>query len=110
MKIISGKVVSTKMDKTATVAVERVVAHPVYKKRFRRVKKYHVHDEMGVKVGDIVKFSASRPFSKLKKWKVVEVLKSITDSGKTGIKSSKKGKLETSGRRKKKVVGKHKVK
>ena len=74
MKIFRGKVISTKMAKTATVAVERTVVHPLYKKRFRRIKKYHVHDEMGTKVGDEVKFVATRPISKLKKWTILEVL------------------------------------
>lgn len=75
MKIFTGKVVSTKMAKTATVAVERVVVHPLYKKRFKRVKKYHVHDDIGAKVGQKVKFAASKPMSKLKKWKILEVIK-----------------------------------
>jgi small subunit ribosomal protein S17 len=74
MKVFTGRVVSTKMPKTAVVAVERVVVHPVYKKRFRRVKKYHVHDELKVKKGDVVKFVASRPYSKLKKWKIIEIV------------------------------------
>ncbi len=73
MKILTGKVISTKMSKTATVAVERVVIHPLYKKRFKKIRKYHVHDENSVaKVGDRVKFVASRPFSKLKKWRILE--------------------------------------
>ena len=75
MKAFKGKVVSMNMEKTATVAVERVDAHPVYKKRIRRTKKYHVHDDIGVKIGDQVSFIASRPFSKLKRWKIVEVVK-----------------------------------
>ncbi|MBU0572550.1 30S ribosomal protein S17 [Patescibacteria group bacterium] len=74
MKIFTGQVVSTKMNKTATVAVERIVVHPMYKKRFKRTKKYHVHDELGVKVGDKVSFVACRPISKLKKWKIIEVV------------------------------------
>lgn len=74
MKVFTAKVLHTKMAKTATVAVERVVVHPVYKKRIRRIKKYHVHDEHGVKEGQTVKFVASRPFSKLKRWKIVEVV------------------------------------
>lgn len=74
MKIFTGKVVSTKMDKTATVAVSRIVAHPVYKKRYKKTKKYHVHDEIGVKVGDKVSFADCKPVSKLKKWKIIEVV------------------------------------
>lgn len=74
MKIFSGKVISKKMAKTATVEVSRVVAHPVYGKRMRRTKKYHVHDEMETKVGQKVRFVACRPMSKLKKWKVIEIV------------------------------------
>ena len=74
MKVFQGKVISTKMPKTATVAVERVVVHPLYKKRFKKVKKYHVHDELGAKEGEVVKFVASRPYSKLKRWKILEVV------------------------------------
>lgn len=71
MKIFTGKVIATKTAKTAVVSVERVVVHPLYKKRFRRDKKYQVHDEKGVKVGDVVKFSASKPYSKTKKWRII---------------------------------------
>lgn len=74
MKIFRGKVISVKMAKTATVVVDRVVVHPFYGKRYRRVKKYHVHDTFKTKVGDEVKFVASKPYSKLKKWKITEVL------------------------------------
>jgi small subunit ribosomal protein S17 len=89
MKILIGKVVSTKMDKTATVAVERVVVHPLYKKRFKRVKKYHVHDELGVKVNDVVKFVASKPYSKSKKWKLVEIVEDETKKKKKTVKEGK---------------------
>jgi small subunit ribosomal protein S17 len=75
MKIFIGKVIATKTLKTATVSVERVIIHPLYKKRFRRDTKYQVHDELGVKVGDMVKFVDSRPYSKVKKWKITEVIK-----------------------------------
>lgn len=75
MKIFTGKVIATKTAKTATVAVERVIIHPLYKKRFRRDTGYQVHDELGVKVGDAVKFVASKPYSKTKKWKIIEIIK-----------------------------------
>ena len=88
MKILIGKVISTSMDKTATVAVERVVVHPLYKKRYKRIKKYHVHDEVGAKVDDKVKFVASKPYSKTKKWKVLEI---IMDETKKKKKTAKKG-------------------
>jgi len=74
MKTFTGKVIAKKMLKTATVAVERVVTHPVYAKKFKRIKKYHVHDEMGTQVGDTVWFVPSRPYSHLKKWKIVKIL------------------------------------
>ena len=92
MKIFQGQVISTKMEKTATVAVGRVVAHPLYKKRYKRVKKYHVHDELGAKVGQTVKFVASRPYSKLKKWKVIEIVKKEREKP---IQVSKKEKKQT---------------
>ncbi|TEU02390.1 30S ribosomal protein S17 [Candidatus Woesebacteria bacterium] len=75
MKIFTGKVVSIKMDKTATVEITRMVVHPIYKKRFKRAKKYQVHNELKAKEGDTVRFVASRPYSKLKKWKIIEIIK-----------------------------------
>lgn len=72
MKIFTGKVIRTKGAKTATVAVERVVVHPIYKKRVKRVRNYHVHDEIGVSEGEMVKFVACKPISKLKKWKIMK--------------------------------------
>ena len=89
MKILIGKVVSTKMDKTATVAVERVVVHPLYKKRYKRIKKYHVHDELGAKVNDVVKFVASKPYSKSKKWKLVDIVEDVTKKKKKTVKKGK---------------------
>lgn len=74
MKIFQGKVISLKQAKTATVAVERMKIHPLYKKRFSRSTKYQVQDEMGVSVGDNVKFTDSRPYSKSKKWKILEIV------------------------------------
>ncbi len=78
MKIFTGQVVSTKMAKTATVSVERIVTHKLYKKRLKRVRLYHVHDEAGAKVGDTVKFAASKPYSKTVKWAMVEAKKGKT--------------------------------
>ena len=90
MKIFIGQVVSKKMEKTATVVIERVVIHPIYQKRFKRTKKYHVHDELGTDIGDTVKFSASKPYSKLKRWKIVEIIKGSKKQVKTKRKRSKK--------------------
>ena len=75
MKLVKGKVISTKMAKTATVLVERRKIHPIYKKGIKATKKYHVHDEIGVKLGDNVKIVETRPISKTKRWRIVEVLK-----------------------------------
>lgn len=69
MKIFTGKVISTR-DKTAVVAVTRLVAHKIYKKRVKKTKKYQVHDDFGVEVGQVVSFVASKPYSKTKKWKI----------------------------------------
>jgi small subunit ribosomal protein S17 len=69
-----GKVVSTKMQKTALVQVEHLVPHPLYKKRIRRINKFKAHDELGVKVGDTVKIKSCRPVSKDKHFKIKEVL------------------------------------
>ena len=87
MKIIIGKVISTKQQKTATVLVDRMVIHPLYKKRYMRSKKYQVHDELGVVVGQNVKFVASKPYSKSKKWKIIEV---IENQKKTSKRKAKK--------------------
>ena len=74
MKKFNGRVISTKMDKTATIEVVRFKAHPIYKKRMKIKKKFHVHDELGVKIGDEVVIVETRPMSKTKKWKVLEVV------------------------------------
>lgn len=71
-----GVVVSTKMAKTAVIQVERLLEHPLYGKTIKRSKKYHAHDENGVcGEGDLVKVMETRPISKTKCWRVVEVLK-----------------------------------
>lgn len=74
MKKFVGRVISTKSQKTATVLVERLWQHPIYKKRIKRSKKYLVHDEIGVKLKDKVVIQETRPISKRKRYKIVEVL------------------------------------
>ena len=70
-----GTVVSTKMDKTAVVQVERLIEHPLYRKTVKRSKKYHAHDEQNeCSVGDTVRLMETRPLSKTKCWRVVEIL------------------------------------
>jgi len=75
MKILEGVVTRNKMKKTATVLVERFKIHPLYKKRIKVKKKYHAHDEIGVKVGDRVRIQECRPVSKTKRFKIIEVIK-----------------------------------
>ncbi len=75
MKKFSGQVVRTKMNKTATIEVVRFKIHPIYKKRMKTKRKFHAHDELGVKVGDRVVIAETRPISKTKKWKIIEVMK-----------------------------------
>ncbi len=75
-RILEGVVVSDKMQKTIVVMVERMVEHPLYKKRVKVRKKYKVHDEKETaKVGDRVRFIETRPLSKEKRWRLLEVLK-----------------------------------
>ncbi len=70
-----GNVVSNKMDKSIVVAIERKVAHPLYKKYFKKTTKLMAHDEKNeCNVGDRVKIMETRPLSKLKKWRLVEIL------------------------------------
>jgi len=70
-----GTVVGKKMTKTVTVLVERQVRHPLYKKTIRRKKSFLVHDEHEkCKVGDIVRIVETRPISKRKKWRVIEII------------------------------------
>jgi len=62
------------MNKTAIVEVERLVVHPIYKKRIRKNARFAVHDEFGVKEGDFVEIVETKPYSKTKKHKVKQIL------------------------------------
>lgn len=74
-KILIGEVVSNKMQKTIVVKVERLVRHPEYKRRVKRTKKYKVHDETNrCVVGDRVRIIETRPLSKEKRWRLLEVI------------------------------------
>ncbi len=74
-KVFIGTVVSDKMDKTVVVKVERTFRHPVYGKVVKSHKKFYAHDEDNrCKIGDVVKIMETRPLSKLKRWRVVEIL------------------------------------
>ena len=70
-----GMVVSNKMNKTVTVTVERRVKHPIYGKFVKKTTKFHAHDEKNeCTVGDLVRIMETRPLSKTKRWRLVEVL------------------------------------
>jgi small subunit ribosomal protein S17 len=70
-----GRVVSDKMDKTVVVSVERLQRHPIYKRVIRRSTKFKAHDaENAAQVGDTVRIEESRPLSRDKRWRVVEIL------------------------------------
>jgi small subunit ribosomal protein S17 len=74
-KVRTGKVVSDKMNKTVVVAVESLVSHPMYKRTIRRTKKFKAHDEENsCRIGDKVKIMETRPLSKEKRWRVIEIL------------------------------------
>ena len=74
-KTLVGIVVSNKMDKTAVVAVERRVRHPLYKKIVRRTKRYKAHDAANSSsLGDVVRITETRPLSKEKRWRIAQVL------------------------------------
>ena len=74
-KIRTGVVVSDQNDKTVTVLVERQFAHPLYTKQVKQTKKYRAHDESNeYKTGDVVRITETRPLSKTKRWRVVELL------------------------------------
>lgn len=73
-----GVVSSNKMDKTITVSVERKVKHPLYGKFVKKSTKFHAHDEKNeCSIGDMVKIMESRPLSKTKRWRLVEVVEKV---------------------------------
>ncbi len=75
-KKLTGTVVSNRMNKTAVIMVERLTRHPLYGKYFRRHSKFFAHDpENRCGVGDLVRIIESRPLSRLKRWRVLEILK-----------------------------------
>jgi small subunit ribosomal protein S17 len=84
-KTVVGNVVSTKMQKTIVVEVERRKAHPLYRRVVRMTKKFYAHDEQNTAhVGDVVRLEETRPLSKLKRWKLQEVIRRaalVADTG-----------------------------
>lgn len=74
-KVRVGTVVSDRMDKTVVVAVERTIRHPLYKRTIKRTTKFMAHDEENqAKAGDKVRLMETRPLSKRKRWRVVEIV------------------------------------
>jgi small subunit ribosomal protein S17 len=74
-KVRVGKVVSNKMQKSIVVSIERRVAHPIYKKYFKKTTKLMAHDEKNeAHIGDIVKIMETRPLSRSKRWRLVEIV------------------------------------
>ncbi len=75
-KVREGKVVRDKMQKTVVVAVESVVRHPIYGRRMRRTKRYKAHDETNqCRAGDVVRIEETRPLSKEKRWRVIQIVR-----------------------------------
>lgn len=74
-KVRLGRVVSNKMKKSIVVAIERRIAHPIYKKYFTRTSKLMAHDEkQEANIGDYVKIMETRPLSKQKRWRLIEIV------------------------------------
>ena len=74
-RVLTGKVVSNSRDKTIAVLIERKVRHPFYKKYIKLSTKVHAHDEKNeCGLGDVVRVSESKPFSKTKSWALIEVI------------------------------------
>ncbi len=69
-----GVVTTAKMQKSVVVAVERLVRHSFYRKTIRRTSKFMAHDELGARAGDRVRIVETRPLSRLKRWRVAEIL------------------------------------
>ncbi len=79
---LTGKVVSSKMQRTVTVRVVREIPHPIYKKRVKRYKNYLAHlGKLSAKDGDVVKITSTRPISKRKRWQVSELVKEAVKIG-----------------------------
>jgi small subunit ribosomal protein S17 len=76
--VLTGRVVSDKMDKSITVLIERLVRHPLYGKQLRRSTKIKAHDENNVcQQGDLVRIKETRPISKTKSWTLVDVVETV---------------------------------
>lgn len=74
MKNLTGKVVSTKMTKSAVVEVTSITRHPIYQKRIKKTKRFLAHNELGAALGDQVLLQETRPISRLKRWIIKEII------------------------------------
>jgi len=75
-----GRVVSNKMDKTIVVIVETLKRHRIYKRTFKQTKRFYAHDEENTcQIGDLVRIEESRPLSRLKRWRMIEIVKRGSD-------------------------------
>lgn len=81
-KVLFGEVVSNRMHKTITVKVERRVRHPIYERVVKRSKKFHAHDEHNqCQIGDMVRIIETRPLSKTKCWRLLEIVRRHATAG-----------------------------
>ncbi len=79
-RLLSGKVVSNKMDKTGVLATESVTSHRLYGKTLKKTKKYKFHDENNeCKIGDVVEVEESKPYSKEKTWRLIRIIEKAED-------------------------------
>lgn len=75
IRTLQGRVKSNKMNKSAVVAIERFVKHPIYRKFVKKTTKLHIHDENNeCSVGDLIEIRESRPISKMKSWSLVKII------------------------------------
>jgi len=95
-KTLVGEVVSTKMAKTIVVEVDRKKAHNLYKRVIKRSKKFYAHDEKNVaRLGDVVRLEETRPLSRLKRWRLIEIVRKAPLVGVDGETPAKKEKSGT---------------
>jgi small subunit ribosomal protein S17 len=93
-KVLQGEVISDRMEKTITVKVERRLRHPVYERVVKRSKKFHAHDEHNqCAVGDLVRIIETRPLSKTKCWRLLEIVRRHAGADAIGPSGGEEGAL-----------------
>ncbi len=78
-KVLTGTVISNKMQKTFVIVTEKIVIHPLYKKQIKRSTKFYAHSELPLSIGDVVEIEETSPISKLKRWRVKRIIKRVED-------------------------------